>query len=645
MGGTLAPVDHRAPAAMLDFVTPNSRNRTLAPFGALVLGALLLLVGPPRPASGASGNLYVDGKIGYDSPVGPTSSLTWGRSTAQPFKTVERALEELRFGLPPAIRIKGYNDYVYYETITHAYHMFASATAPLTIGAYTTAEDPAAAGIRPIIDGGLDVGKSGWHRPNAASYPHVWCKTWNPPGPNLLSGEAVPPGYDSDKTTTRQDRFYFDTSEPLHRPVVAPTMAQLNAQPFSQFWDDSKATDNLCVHLGRWDGAAVDENPANHRVLLPWYRGIIVAGGSSYVTVRDLRIRHTIMGVGFSVSTERTVGKAHHNKAYKVDSSYNYQMGFWTAGDYNGFDHVSGSRNSIQLIKLDQGKYSDGTRYGAQHNTVRYARGIQNITHGVKLFGAGVQRNTIVSSYFDFKGIPAAAESGGQTQGVQISNAASYNDIRSNRIVGADAAVELYQYDLNGGPLVGNTVRQNRFEHVGFGVFLWDTKAGGSSFGTGSTTFDHNVYYDTQVAIGGNGTTSGKVFDHETIYHAGFRNNPTAASVDSPGVTLMTGSITIKNSVIDDTNGPSICAHKGAKVYLSYTDTYAWRNDPRSNFPHGTYCYSTAKYAYGSVVVGSGVVHVAPGYDTDPSSSSFLVISSPSPLSGAGTGGSKMGAL
>jgi hypothetical protein len=363
------------------------------------------------------------------------------------------------------------------------------------------------------------------------------------------------------------------------------------------------------------------------------------------VTIRDLRIRHTVMGVGFSVAKDHAVGKAHHNTAYYVDSSYNYQMGFWTAGDYNVFDHISGSRNSIQLVKLDQGSYSDGTRYGAQHNVIKHARSVQDGTHGVKLYGPLVQHNTVGWSYFDARGIPPVVKSGGQTQAIQLANGASYNDIVSNRVVDTDAGVELYQYDLNGGPLVGNTVRKNRFEHLGFGVFLWDTRFGDASLGTGSMRFDYNVYYDTQVAIGGNGTTSGKVFDHETIYHTGFRNSPASPSVDTPGVTLMSGSITITNSIIDDTNGPSICPHSGATVNLSYSDTYAWRNDPRSAFPHGTYCYSTAKYAYGTVVVGSGVLHLAPGYVTDPTSSSFLVITGSSPLMASGSGGAKMGAL
>jgi hypothetical protein len=462
---------------------------------------------------------------------------------------------------------------------------------------------------------------------------------------NLLTGQKVPPGYDTTVNSAHEDRLYMDVSQPLHRPAVTPTLAQLNAQPYSQYWDRTKSIDNLCVHLGLWSGAAVSEDPSAHSIVVPWYFGIILAGGSSYVTVRDLQIRHTIMGVGFSVSQDRSIGKAHHNTAYYVDASYNYRMGFWTAGDDNVFERVSGVRNTIQLIKLDSGVYSDGTAYGARHNTIHNVYSGQNLGHGFKLYGKAVQYNYVYGNTIVGNGIPAGAKSaGGATQGIQISNGASYNSFWRNTIRYTDAGFELYQYDGNGGPLTGNSIHDNRLEHVGTGAFLWDAKVN-AAFGTGATVFAHNVYWDNQIAVGGNATTSGKVFDHETIYHSGYRKSPSTPSVDSPAVQVLVGSITIRNSIIDDSNGPSICPHSGATVYLSYSDTYRWRNDPRSSMPHGTFCYSTTNHPYGTVNVGSGVLHVDPGYVTDPASPTFLVIPSSSPLYGAGGDGARLGAL
>ena len=585
------------------------------------------------PVSGVAAvtrpTFFVDGKTGTDPPL--TSSLTsWGQSTAQPFKTLRRALDETQHAMPVAIRVRGYTDYTYHETISKGYSLGGPST-PVVIQSYTTAELPPSQIVRPLIDGGLSAGTTGWSRPWGTTYAHVWCKTWTPPGPNLLTGQKVPPGYDTTVDATHDDRFYMDGTQPLHRPAQVPTIAQLNAQPYSQYWDRSKTTNNLCVHLGLWSGAAVDENPAHHDIVIPWYFGIVLNGGSSYTTIQDLRIAHTIMGIGFSVSKTASVGKAHDNAAINVDASYGYRAGFWTAGDYNLFDHITGTRNSIQLVKLDIGTYSNGTRYGARHNTIRNSTSTENMAHGFKLIGALVQYNYIYDNTIDGGSIPKVAKgNGGATRGIEISNGASYNTAWRNYIVHVDAGVELYQYDSTGGPLVANSFHHNQFRYDGTGVFLWDAKVN-ANFGTGSTTFSHNVYYDVQIAIGGNATKSGKVFSHETMYHTGFNAAPYTPSVDKPAVQVLVGTITIKDSIIDDSNGPSICPHTGASVVFQTSVAYAWHNDARSSMPQGAFCHSTPQHSYGTVSA-SGTMYSAPGFNTDSTSPSFLVVPSSSPV-------------
>jgi Right handed beta helix region len=612
------------------------------------LSLLVVLAGlfaaPATPAAAATRPiLYVDGKIGFDSVPGVAWSTDWGLTPGRPFKTVERALDETRHGSPTAIRIKGYDDYTYQESISRGYRM-GSSTTPVTIGSYTRDEIPTGPIVRPILDGGLNVGTTGWRRPWTA-YPNVWCKTWMPPSGNLVTGQKVPPGYDTQYDATHEDRLYLDGSQPLHRPASVPSIAQLNSQPYSQYWDRTKSTDNLCVHLGMWSGAAIDKNPATHTITVPWYHGLNLAGGSSYVTIDSLRIRHTVMGVGISVSADKAIGKSHHVTVRNTDASYNYRMGFWTAGDDNVFDKISGSRNTIQLIKLDVGTYSDGTAYGAQHNVIRSSISTQNLGHGIKLSGKQVAWNHGYDNTIDGTGIPKVAKSaGGATQAIQVANGAGGNAFWRNRIRGTDAGIELYQYDTNGGPLVGNSFHHNRLEGVGTGVFLWDAKVS-SAYGTGANAFSYNVYVDNQTAIGGNGTTSGKTFDHETIRHSGFRVNTTAPSIESAAVALMAGSITIRNTIIDDSNGPAICPRSGTTVTLSYTDVYRWKADPRASMPHGAFCASTSQHAFGTVKVGAGVTYLDPAYSTDPPSSSFLVVTPSSPLYTKASDGSRLGAL
>lgn len=616
---------HASPA---EVATPR-RLLALAVGAALIGAALSGLSGAPAAAA-VRPTFYVDGKVGSDPAL--TSTLTsWGQSPAQPFKTVRRALDETQHAQPVAIRIRGYADYTYNETISRGYSL-GSASSPVEISSYTTAELPADQIVRPLIDGGILVGKTGWSQPSA-SYPHVWCKTWNPPGPNLLTGQSVPPGYDTTVDGTHDDRFYMDGTQPLHRPAQVPTMAQLDAQPYSQYWDRTKSTNNLCVHLGLWSGAAVNENPSTHDIVVPWYLGLVLNGGSSYTTIRDLRIAHTIMGVGFSVSKDAAVGKAHDNAAINVDASYGYRAAFWTAGDNNLFDRISGTRNSIQLVKLDIGAYSNGTLYGARHNTVRNSLSMENMAHGIKIYGKQTQYNYIYANTIDGGIIPAAAKgNGGATRGIEISNGASNNSAWRNYITHVDQGIELYQYDANGGPLVGNVFHHNQFRYDGTGVFLWDAKVS-SAFGTGSTTFANNVYYDVQIGIGGNGTTSRKVFSHESMYHTGFNTAPYTASIEKAAVQVATGTITLRDSVIYDVNGPAICPRAGASVSVSYTDVAAWRNDPRSSMPKGPYCYSTAQHPFGVVSV-SAAMYVAPGWDANPVSPSFLLIPPSSPVYG-----------
>lgn len=96
--------------------------------------------------------------------------------------------------------------------------------------------------------------------------------------------------------------------------------------------------------------------------------------------------------------------------------------------------------------------------------------------------------------------------------------------------------------------------------------------------------------------------------------------------------------------MIDDSNGPSVCPHSGSKVYLSYSDTYRWRNDSRTSMPHGSYCYSTTTHAYGVVQVGTRVLHVSSAYSTDSASPSFLVVTSSSAAYTPASDGSRLGA-
>jgi hypothetical protein len=58
--------------------------------------------------------------------------------------------------------------------------------------------------------------------------------------------------------------------------------------------------------------------------------------------------------------------------------------------------------------------------------------------------------------------------------------------------------------------------------------------------------------------------------------------------------------------------------------------------------PQGPYCYSTSQHAFG-VVKTSSAMYMAPGFNTDPVSPTFLVIPSNSPAYGKASDGTSPG--
>ena len=260
-----------------------------------------------------------------------------------------------------------------------------------------------------------------------------------------------------------------------------------------------------------------------------------MSSGSNYVQVLGFRIRHTTMGVGFT-------GTASHDLVQDVDASYDYTMGFFTASSYNTFRRVTGTRNTIQLIKLDN---------GADHNLVEDAVGIQNMGQGIKLTGSGTQYNTVHDSTFS-GGMDVPVNQGGYggyVQGIDIEQGANHNTILSNRIERNRRGLMLYQTSSSGGALTGNAIRYNTFIGNETGVVLWDGKYT-TTQGKGAVTFYRNVYIDNTKAVSSEAYTSAKVFDHETFYRTG-----TVKTQSHSTFYIKAGSITVRNSIIRGSAG------------------------------------------------------------------------------------------
>ena len=203
------------------------------------------------------------------------------------------------------------------------------------------------------------------------------------------------------------------------------------------------------MHLGLWASKLADTNPNDHTLEYPNYNGLLISSGSAYVTIQGFRIRHAHIGMG-------ATGTANHVTINDVDASYNYPMVLFSASSYNTFRNVSGTRNTIQLIKLDD---------GAMHNLVDGAKATENAGQGIKLSGASSAYNTVRNSVFsDGLSIPTWARGyGGYTQGVDIEDGAHDNVISNNVIANNPRGLMLYETTTSGKPLDKNTVTGNRF--------------------------------------------------------------------------------------------------------------------------------------------------------------------------------------
>jgi hypothetical protein len=555
---------------------------------ALVFFAIATLGPAAMSVSAAAPSFYVDGKHGSDTNT--------GTSLGSAFKTVKAGMWALRYG--GTLDVVGYDDYVYYEQMTGSqWFINGSATTPVVIRAYGYGS---AGYVRPIVSGAKVVSRPGdgvWTRPDPSGNPNVWVTPWTAPIP----------GYDASVASYRQERIFVDVSQPLVRPTTT-TLAGLQATPGSQYWDGR----HLYVRLGGWgstSGASLDPNA--HTVEIPSYSGILISSGSNYVQIMGFRIRHTTMGVGFT-------GSASHDLVQDVDASYNYTMGFFTASSYNTFRRVTGTRNTIQLLKLDN---------GADHNLVEDAVGIENMGQGVKLTGSGTQYNTIRDSIFrGGKDVPLNQGGyGGYVQGVDIEQGANHNTIIGNRIERNRRGLMLYQINASGGALTGNSVKYNTFVGNDAAVVLWDGKYT-TTQGKGAVTFYRNVYVQNTKSVTSEAYTSAKVFDHETYVQTG-----TVKTQSHSTFYLKKGSITVRNSVIRGSAGYHFYAASGAKISVSYT-TYWWVGI-------GTRNSSTR------VILGAGVRHVDPRFlSSDPLSASYLTIDSHSPAYKLGSSGGPVGA-
>ena len=563
-----------------------ARRRSM-PFVAAVVIALALIVPGIASVSAASSTFYVDGKNGSDS--------NSGTSLGSAFKTIKAGMWALRYG--GTLDVVGYTDYVYYEAMTGSqWFINGSSSSPIVIRAHGYGTGGY---VRPIVSGAKVVSRPGqgkWTQPSPTAYPNLWKTAWT----------TAIPGYESSVNAYHQERVFADVSQPLVRPASA-TWASLQATPGSQYWDGK----TLYVRLGGWGSSGGSLDPNDHTIEIPYYKGLLVASGSKYVQIYGFNVRHTTMGIGFT-------GDSQHGLAQDVDASYNYTMGFYTQSSYNTFRRVTGTRNTIQLIKLDD---------GADHNLVDQAVATQNMGQGIKVTGAGANYNTIQNSTFSGgRDVPLnQGQYGGYVQGIDIEQGAHHNSFIGNTIERNRRGLMLYQVSSGGKALTANAIRYNTFKANDTAIVLWDGKYN-TTQGKGTITFYRNTYIDNTKSVASESYTSGKAFVNETFYRTG-----TVKTQSHSTFYLKKGSITVKNSIIWGSAGYHFYAASGAKITVSYSSYIMLGISTRNSSS--------------TVSLGTGVVHLDPLFlSVDPASPDYLTIDRSSPAYTKGSSGVPLGA-
>jgi hypothetical protein len=293
-------------------------------------------------------------------------------------------------------------------------------------------------------------------------------------------------------------------------------------------------------------------------------------------------------------------------------------MGFFTASSYNTFRRVTGMRNTIQLIKLDD---------GADHNLVEEAVATENMGQGIKLTGAGNQFNTVRNSIFrGGKDVPVVQGGyGGYVQGIDIEQGANNNAIIGNLIQRNRRGLLLYQINSSGKPLSGNQIRYNTFVGNDNAVVLWDGKYN-TTQGKGAVTFYRNTYVANTKSVTSEAYTAAKLFANETFYRSG-----TVKTQSHSTFYIKKGSITVRNSVLRGSAGYHFYAAAGARISVTYSSYWLAGMGTRNSAS--------------TVVLGTGVKHLDPGFlSYDPLAPYYLMISSASPAYRIGSTGGPVGA-
>lgn len=515
---------------------------------ALLLSAGLLVgLFGPLPVAAAGTTLYVDGKTGNDA----NSGLSAGAA----FKTIAKAASTIPHGTAAGwtVIVKGYTDYIYRERpIPTDFSSAGTSAAHVIFQASGYVAGSSATYVKPIVSGG-DIAPASGNSWSTTQYAGVWKTAW-----------TTEPYWFGQLTGTLKTALFQSGSTWIWEQTSLSALATRATTGKGGYWWDASAKQLYVSAVGSHSTGA--NNPTGKAIEVIVRPAFYFKGtqGVRYVDVRGFAVRHSANGIAFAKGVD-------YSTAADNVLNANFLMGVQVSGSQNSggpdpavgniVSRNSGSYNTFQLIKIDEG--SQSTTVCDNTATKNAFRGIlvQGPPGGTGYTGTTtgitVCRNKL--SLHDYNPTGSAYNN---AAGITIANGAKNVTLDGNQIWSNDVGIHITQESsgrqlLDGIVLKNNQVWSNRR----FGLNLYDGAYGN---GTGKVTVTKDLYWDNGTGIMVSRGSSNKTISQTTIHD----NLADGIRVGESG--QATAKVTITKSLLTGNGGYGLWLVTGNTATLSY---------------------------------------------------------------------------
>ena len=513
---------------------------------ALLLAGLILALMVPATASAAATTLYVDGKTGNDGNTGLSATTA--------FKTIAKASSKIPAGSAPGwtVIVKGYTDYIYRERpVSTAFASYGSSGAHITWKATGYVAGTSANYVKPIVSGS-DVAPAAGQSWTASNYAGVWKTPW-----------TTEPYFFGRLTGSIKSAIFQNGTTWLWEQTSASAVATRAKTGLGGFWWDKNAK---VLYVSAVAAGSASKSPVNHKIDVIVRPTFYFKGdqGVKYVDVRGFDVRHSANGIAFDNGTDYSVA------ADNVLTG-NFLMGLTTAGVQtasgpnpatgNNMSRNRGSRNTLQLIKVDEGSMNtivcDNTAWdNAMRGILVQGRAAGTGYTGLSS-GVTVCRNKLYGHDYNPSGSVY-----NNASGITVANGAQKVTLDSNESYANDVGIHVTQ-ERSGLPAMEGIVLRYNSAHDNrrFGLNLYDGVYG---TGGGHLTATKDTYWGNGTGVMVSRASTNKTLSQVTIHD----NDADGIRVGESGNPA--AKLTVTKSLVTSNGGYGLWLVTGSYTTLSY---------------------------------------------------------------------------